>query len=104
LTYRTLDVPTIISSVQYDAAGAVAVFIGTTRNSFQGKKVTRLVYQAYSKIAIKTLCTIATNVIASTTRSEHQPEPLGKGVPAIIRCAIHHRLGDVPVGETSISR
>jgi molybdopterin synthase catalytic subunit len=70
-----------------------------------GKKVTRLVYQAYSKIAIKTLCSIATNVIASATRSEHQPEPTsGKGVPGIIRCAIHHRLGEVPVGEASISK
>jgi molybdopterin synthase catalytic subunit len=68
-----------------------------------GKKVTRLVYQAYSKIAIKTLCTIASNAIASATHSAHQPEPTsGKGVPAIIRCAIHHRLGEIPVGETSV--
>ena len=68
-----------------------------------GRKVTRLVYQAYSKIAIKTMCTIATNAIASAPHSAHQKEPTsGKEVPAIIRCAIHHRLGEVPVGETSI--
>lgn len=54
-----------------------------------GKRVTRLVYQAYSKIAIKTLSSIAINAIA---------------LPGIIRCAIHHRLGEVPVGETSIGR
>jgi len=28
LTYHVLDAPTVISSVQDDAAGAVAVFIG----------------------------------------------------------------------------
>jgi hypothetical protein len=30
-----------------------AVFIGTTRNSFNGKAVKTLEYQAYSKLAIK---------------------------------------------------
>ena len=36
LTYDKLDSEAIIRSVQDDAAGAIAVFIGTTRNSFQG--------------------------------------------------------------------
>lgn len=36
LTYDKLDSEAIIQSVQDDAAGAIAVFIGTTRNSFQG--------------------------------------------------------------------
>lgn len=68
LTYDKLDSEAIIQSVQDDTAGAIAVFIGTTRNSFQGASndssvflvyswrlfwvsgqvVTRLEYQAYS--------------------------------------------------------
>ena len=36
LTYNKLDSEAIIRSVQDDTAGAIAVFIGTTRNSFQG--------------------------------------------------------------------
>ena len=36
LTYDKLDSETIIQSVQDHAAGAIAVFIGKTRNSFQG--------------------------------------------------------------------
>ena len=36
LTYDKLDSEAIIRSVQDDTAGAIAVFIGTTRNSFQG--------------------------------------------------------------------
>ena len=37
LTYQPLDVQTVIRSVGDDAAGATAVFIGTTRNSFKGR-------------------------------------------------------------------
>ena len=36
LTYDKLDSEAILRSVQDDAAGATAMFIGTTRNSFQG--------------------------------------------------------------------
>lgn len=36
LTYEALDVQGIIDSVGDDGAGAVAVFIGTTRDSFEG--------------------------------------------------------------------
>lgn len=36
LTYEPLDTDAIIRSVRDDNAGATAVFIGTTRNSFKG--------------------------------------------------------------------
>lgn len=36
LTHSDLDTQRIIASVQDGAAGATAVFIGTTRNSFKG--------------------------------------------------------------------
>ncbi|PPQ62835.1 hypothetical protein CVT24_000529 [Panaeolus cyanescens] len=100
ITYTPLDSQSIIASVQDDGAGATAVFIGTTRNSFKSKVVTRLEYQAYSKLAIKTMTDIANLVMQNTSRSQHQPE--GQCTPAIIKCAIHHRLGTVPVGEPSI--
>ena len=131
LTYKDLDTQQIIASVQDDGAGATAVFIGlsiftsmsqltnhqaqrathskvtstrenkmTLTNISSGKTVTRLEYQAYSKIAMKTMSTIAANAIASASRSQHQPAT--SSVPPIIRCAIYHRLGTVPVGEPSI--
>ena len=37
LTYHKLDTQAIIASVTDDKAGATAVFIGTTRDSFKGK-------------------------------------------------------------------
>ena len=52
-----------------------------------GKTVTRLEYQAYSKLAIKTMAGIL-----QVARSS---------IP-ILHCALYHRLGTVPVGEPSI--
>lgn len=39
LTYNKLDAQEVISSVGDDQAGATAVFIGTTRNSFRGEAI-----------------------------------------------------------------
>ncbi|KAH8120200.1 molybdenum cofactor synthesis 2 [Phellopilus nigrolimitatus] len=97
LTYDPLDTASIISSVSSDAAGAQAVFIGTTRNSFKGKVVTRLEYQAYSKLAIKTMADILRAVRSVVSRSDHDP-----AASPLILCALYHRLGTVPVGEPSI--
>jgi len=41
LTFDALDPLAIQRSVQSDQAGAIAMFIGTTRDSFKGKKNTR---------------------------------------------------------------
>ncbi|RPD55815.1 molybdenum cofactor synthesis 2 [Lentinus tigrinus ALCF2SS1-6] len=102
LTYEPLDVQAIINSVTDDAAGATAVFIGTTRNSFKGKVVTRLDYQAYSKLAIKTMADIIQNAHSAYTRSEHTTALTGPPPQSLIRSTVHHRLGTVPVGEPSI--
>lgn len=99
LTYDKLDTQRIIASVGDDQAGATAVFIGTTRDSFKGKVVTRLDYQAYSKLAIKTMANILRDTRAQSSRSTHDAQG---STPSIIKCAVHHRLGTVPVGEPSI--
>ncbi|KAL1737005.1 molybdenum cofactor synthesis 2 [Schizophyllum commune] len=100
LTHNDLEVQDILACVQDDRAGAIASFIGTTRNSFKGKVVTRLEYQAYSKVAIKTMLNIIKSASTLSTRSEHSAD--GQEVTPIIRCAVYHRLGTVPVGEPSI--
>ncbi|KAI0756911.1 molybdenum cofactor synthesis 2 [Daedaleopsis nitida] len=102
LTYRPLDIQAIITSVGDDAAGATAVFIGTTRNSFKGKVVTRLDYQAYSKLAVKTMGDIVRDAHNAYTRSEHRTAHSDPPPQPLIRSAVHHRLGTVPVGEPSI--
>ena len=121
LTYEKLESEAVIQSVQDDAAGAIAVFIGTTRDSFQGtlngssvffshswrlfwisgQVVTCLEYQAYSTMAVKTMTDIFLSAQANATRSEHAASS-GPPVSPLLRCVVHHRLGAVPVGEASI--
>lgn len=68
-----------------------------------GKVVTRLDYQAYSKLAIRTMVDIVRDTHGAYTRSEHQIAYDGAMRPhSLIRTAVHHRLGTVPVGEPSI--
>ena len=66
-----------------------------------GQVVTRLEYQAYSKMAIKTMTDIFLSARADATRSEHAV-PSGPPVSPLLHCVVHHRLGVVPVGEASI--
>ncbi|CAM4669398.1 unnamed protein product [Lepidochelys kempii] len=68
--------------------GAVSLFIGTTRNNFEGKKVIHLEYEAYSSMAeaeIKKIC-----------------RDVRQKWPSIKHIAVHHRLGLVPVTEASV--
>ncbi|KAI8332247.1 molybdopterin synthase catalytic subunit-like protein [Chlamydoabsidia padenii] len=78
---------TITQQVQDDSAGAISTFSGTTRDSFQGKRVLQLEYQAYEGMAIKVLETII-----QEARQQWQ----------IDHIAIYHRTGIVPVGQTSV--
>lgn len=64
-----------------------------------GRAVTRLEYQAYSKLAIKTMVQILQDARKAVI-STYQP-PL-HNIPPLISCVIHHRLGTVPVGEPSV--
>jgi len=66
-----------------------------------GQVVTRLEYQAYSKLAVKTMTDIFLSTHANATRSEHAVLS-GPPVSPLLHCVVHHRLGVVPVGEASI--
>lgn len=61
--------------------------IGTTRDNFAGKPVKELQYSAYNKLALRTMMSIAKDVLA-----QHSLKAI----------AMIHRLGVVPVGEESI--
>jgi molybdopterin synthase catalytic subunit len=91
LTYDTLDVSAITASIADPSAGAQTIFIGTTRNSFNGKPVIRLEYHAYSSLAVNTILKILQSVHQSAVDDR-----------IITRCAVVHRLGCVPIGEASV--
>lgn len=88
ITEGPLDLERMISDVLNPSAGAVASFMGVARNSFEGKEVERLEYEAYKPMAERTLAEIGTEI------AERWPEATA--------VAIAHRLGRVDISQASV--
>ncbi|KAG2219742.1 hypothetical protein INT45_007781 [Circinella minor] len=78
---------TVSQLVQDDTAGAIATFSGLTRDTFEGKKVIQLDYEAYIPMATKVLEGLI---------KEAREKWILKHI------AIYHRIGTVPVGQVSV--
>lgn len=70
-----------------DGDGAVVTFVGTVRGARDGRRVVALEYEAYEPMALRAFERIAAEASAEW--------------PAA-RLAIHHRVGRLTVGETSV--
>lgn len=88
LTFDKLDVGNINDLVADDSCGAISLFVGTTRNNFEDKKVLTLEYVAYEPMALKMMKQICDNI-----RNKWDD---------VFKIAIYHRLGLVPVKEASV--
>lgn len=55
VTPDLIELQQVTNFVQDDSAGAIATFSGVTRDSFDGKKVVQLEYEAYGLMAEKLL-------------------------------------------------
>jgi len=88
LTYTPLDANTSLSQTSSPAAGANVLFLGTTRDTFEGRTVSQLSYTSYPPLALKTL-----REIAEAAVEKHQ----------LLGVSIAHRMGTVPIGEASIA-
>jgi molybdopterin synthase catalytic subunit len=88
ISENKLELRELVELVRSDKAGAIATFIGTTRDSFEQKEVVSLYYEAYVPLALKSLHDISVQ-IAGKYQQIH-------GI------AISHRIGLVPVGEESV--
>lgn len=87
ITNEKLDMDMLVAFVSCEEAGAISTFIGTTRNHFNGKKVKKLEYEAYSEMARKEWLKIC-----KTLHSRWN----------IYKTAMAHRTGEVPVGDASV--
>lgn len=87
ITNEPLSVDQISNIVTSPTSGAISMFIGTTRNNFEGKEVVRLEYEAYAPMAEKEI-----KKICSQIRNKWSVEHI----------AVYHRLGLVPVTESSV--
>jgi molybdopterin synthase catalytic subunit len=63
-------------------AGAISSFVGVTRNTFGGKEVLRLEYEAYAPMAEKELMKLCTQVRVFEPEPALCPSILREAVPA----------------------
>jgi MoaE-MoaD fusion protein len=87
LSDEPLSLDRVVEEVRSDEAGAIATFTGTTRVRSRGRTVTHLDYEAYEGMAERVMEEIASELIE---RYE------------LTGVAIHHRVGRVDIGETSV--
>ena len=83
-----IDVAGLIAAARRPECGAVNVFLGTTRDHHDGRRVVRLEYEAYPEMAHAAL-----EAIERATLERY----------AVVACRIVHRLGEVPVTEASVA-
>jgi len=87
MTWEPLDVNAVFRGATLPSTGATSLFVGTTRDNFDGKKVVKLEYEAYEPMAIKELKSLCAEI--------REKWPVSKIV-------IHHRLGEVEITQPSV--
>ena len=88
LTSSVIDSAVVLASVASNDAGAVVLFLGTTREFTQGRRTVSLDYECYPEMAERKLAEL---------------EAEARRRWPIIGCAIVHRLGHLELGEASIA-
>ena len=89
ITSELLDIGKAYNAVLDDGCGAVASFVGTTRDNHNGKSVVRLEYEAHSSMAAAMMLELAKK---AAQQSGNQ----------LRRIYMVHRIGPVLVREASI--
>lgn len=84
---QPLDGALLHEYVQTPQDGAVVLFTGVVRDNFGGRATDYLIYQAYPAMAVPVL-----QQIAAEAQSKWE----------IGRVAVHHRVGQLAIGETAV--
>lgn len=87
LSEAPLSLEDAVAQVRVDDAGAVATFVGTTRRRSRDRDVLYLEYEAFEGMAEKVMSDLATEL-----KRRHD----------LCEIAIHHRIGRVEIGESSV--
>ncbi len=88
LTQEPINPAVILTSVASHQAGAVVLFLGTTRELTGGRRTASLDYECYPEMAERKL--------AELEADARRQWPL-------VECTIVHRLGHLELGEASIA-
>ncbi|MBI4429521.1 MAG: molybdenum cofactor biosynthesis protein MoaE [Ignavibacteriales bacterium] len=87
LTKNRIETEEVLRSVIAPESGAVNVFVGTTRNHSNGRRVTSLEYEAYEPMAVKMMERVVREA---------------QGRWDVSRISVVHRIGKVNIGESSV--
>ncbi|MQC19089.1 MAG: hypothetical protein DWG83_00750 [Chloroflexi bacterium] len=90
VTHAVLETLALRDAVMTPASGACVLFEGVVRDHHEGRAVERLEYEAYEEMAVRQLEAVAQEV--STEFADREIYDIG----------IHHRIGPLVVGETSL--
>lgn len=82
-----LSTDAALAAVADPQAGGTCVFVGTVRDHSDAGAVTGLTYEAWDELAVRRLREIGEDLV-------------GRG--DVLRVAIHHRTGELGVGESSV--
>jgi molybdopterin synthase catalytic subunit len=88
LTREPIDSAELLARASRPEAGAIVLFLGTTREMTDGRRTVSLDYEAYDEMAEKQL--------AELEAEARRRWPL-------VECHIVHRLGRVPLAEASVA-
>ncbi len=88
LIHTPIDSAAALAHVASREAGAVVLFLGTTREFTKGRQTSSLDYECYGEMAEKKLAEL---------------EAEARGRWPIVECCIVHRLGHLELGEASIA-
>ena len=88
LTDTTIDTAALADRARHPEAGAIVLFLGTTRELTAGKQTVALSYEAYREMAERRLAEL---------------EAEARRRWPVIECIIIHRLGTVPPTESSVA-
>ncbi len=81
-----LSIEEAVAAVNGTDAGAVLTFSGNVRDTEKGARLRAIRYEAYESMALKEM----RRLVEEAARRWK------------VRCAVHHRVGEVPVGESSL--
>lgn len=88
LTREPIDTTGVLRDVQSNLAGAVVLFLGTTREVTGDRRTASLDYECYPEMAERKLRELESEA------SRRWP---------LCECVIVHRLGHLPVGDASVA-
>jgi molybdopterin synthase catalytic subunit len=88
LTEKAIDTSAVLAQVASPQAGAVVLFLGTTRQFTGERETSSLDYECYPEMAQRKLAEL---------------EAEARRRWPIVECAIVHRLGHLELGEASVA-